>query len=90
MKKLNQMPKTKTTQTHSTVFTVSARTHIQRVNVVAFQANNYVRSNVVGITYSEQMGKLEFFSWFLKPETVVQFLTISGREFHRFTIILLK
>ena len=58
MKKLNQCQKQK--QLRLILFTVSTRTHIHRVNAAAFRANNFVRSNVVGIKYSKQTGKVEF------------------------------
>ena len=58
MKKPNQRQKQK--QLRLLLFTELTRTHIQRVNAAAFRANNFVRSNVVGIKYSKQTGKVEF------------------------------
>ena len=58
MKKLNQCQKQK--QLRLILFTVSTQAHIQKVNAAAFRANNFVRSNVVGIKYSKQTGKVEY------------------------------
>ena len=50
---------------------MSTQALIERVNAVAFWADNFVRPNVVDFRYSKQTGKVEFFSWLLKPETVL-------------------